>query len=207
MEYSNTTIIIPTLNEGKNIGKMISTLQWLYPRVSIIVSDDGSKDETREETKKAKARFLDRSMKPVKGLCVSVLDAVKLVKTKYIVIINADFQHPPESVKEIIEELKTNDIVVGVRKSIDKNLPWHRRLMSKTVSWLDNFKLREKEFKCHDLMSGFFGIKTTVFSEIIVNNENNYELKGHRVLFDTLKSAPNDIKFSEIEYECSVCKE
>ena len=81
MEYKDLTVIIPTLNEEKNISKLVGMIMWLYPGVSVTVSDDGSKDETRDLAKKAGARALDRTNKPIKGLCVSVMDAVKICKT------------------------------------------------------------------------------------------------------------------------------
>jgi len=201
MDYSHTTIIIPTLNEEDNIGKLISMLQWFYPHAQIIVSDEGSKDNTRDIARKAKAKILNREFKPIHGLCASVVDAAKITKTKFIVVIDADFQHPPEKIKDIIEELKSNDIVIGKRAKIDENWPWHRKLISKTAIYLGQLRLSKKQFKCTDVMSGFFGIRTRTFQEIISQHENKFELTGYKVLFDTLKYAPKETKVTEIEYE------
>ena len=52
MDYSNTTVVIPTLNEEKNIEKELKLIETLYPGIHVIVADDGSKDKTQEIVKK-----------------------------------------------------------------------------------------------------------------------------------------------------------
>ena len=42
----NFTILIPTLNEEKNIKRLIDTILSLYPSINITVIDDGSTDDT-----------------------------------------------------------------------------------------------------------------------------------------------------------------
>jgi dolichol-phosphate mannosyltransferase len=201
MEYKDLTVIIPTLNEEKNISKLVGMIMWLYPGVSVTVSDDGSKDETRDLAKKAGARALDRTNKPIKGLCVSVMDAVKICKTKYFIVIDGDFQHPPEKIKDMYKELKKNQVVVGKRLKVMNDWPWHRKLMSKTAIAMGNFRLRKKEFKCSDVMSGFFGMQTRLFNEIVNQYEDRFEKTGYKVLFDALKYAPKNTKLAESGYE------
>ena len=54
-EYKDVTIVIPTLNEEKNIEKLITLLKKTYKGITVIVVDDGSKDNTQIVTKKAGA--------------------------------------------------------------------------------------------------------------------------------------------------------
>lgn len=201
MEYKDLTIIIPTLNEEKNISKLLGMVMWLYPGISVIVSDDGSKDNTRDEAKKAGARVLDRSNKPVKGLCISVIGAAKLCKTRYFIVMDGDFQHPPEKIKDMYQALKKNQIVVGKRAKVLSKWPWHRKLMSKVAIKMGQWKLSSKSFKCTDVMSGFFGMQTRLFLEIVNQHGNKFEKTGYKVLFDTLKYAPKNSKLAEIGYE------
>ena len=51
----NTTVIIPTFNEEGNIHDLLQTIVKTYPKIKIIVADDGSKDKTIEVSKKAGA--------------------------------------------------------------------------------------------------------------------------------------------------------
>src|SRR3989344_8959203 len=111
-----TTIIIPTLNEEHNIGKLVEQLKQYSS--DIIVADDGSTDRTREIAQRAGARVVDRRNKMIKGITAAVMDAAKEIKTESIVVMDADFQHPPEKVKQIIDLLQKSDIVVAQRKRI-----------------------------------------------------------------------------------------
>ena len=45
--YSHVTIIIPTLNEAGNIAHLVNAVFSLYPSISCLVVDDGSKDDTQ----------------------------------------------------------------------------------------------------------------------------------------------------------------
>lgn len=194
--YRDTTIIIPTLNEENSILKLIKTLKRLYPKAKIIVADDGSKDKTREMVKKH-ARLLDRSEKKIHGLSASILDAVKLVKSKYVVVMDADLQHPPKKVKQIIENLRSSyDVVVGNREKIEGNWAFNRKLMSKTATLLGQIRLMRK-FECKDILSGFFGIKTNIIRNI---KKEKFELKGFKILFDILKAVPKETKLIEVPY-------
>ena len=46
--YFDTTIIIPTFNEEPNISELLNLIEKLYKNISIIISDDGSRDKTQE---------------------------------------------------------------------------------------------------------------------------------------------------------------
>jgi len=71
MNYQDTTIIIPTFNEEKNIAQLIDKIKKLLPKAKIIVSDDGKgvatsincKHKTGEDTdKQAGIYFLRTSL-------------------------------------------------------------------------------------------------------------------------------------------------
>ena len=206
--YFDTTIIIPTFNEGENISELLKLIEKLYKNISIIISDDGSTDKTQEiirkySKKNKKIKLFDRSRKTVHGLTASVVDASKKVKTKYIVVMDGDLQHPPEKIKDIIKELrKGNDIVAGARKKVfDWSLD--RRTISKGATLLGKARLLLKGAICNDILSGFFGIKTELIQNI---NKNKFELKGYKVLFDILKNIDKNTKIKNIYYDFGMRK-
>lgn len=197
-----TTVIIPTLNEEKNILMLITKVKKLYPRINIVVADDGSRDNTklivRKISQKDKSiRLLDRSNERVRGLTVSVLDALNYVKTEFVVVMDADLQHPPEKIKEIVKKLKSNDVVIGTRKSIIFESPL-RILQSKVAIWLGRIKLRKM---VKDPVSGFFGIRTQLFRTIVNNNKKRFVLKGFKVLLDLLKCLPRNARIANAYYD------
>lgn len=207
LDFSQLDIIIPTLNEEKNIPKLIDVLVSLYPNVSITIVDDGSKDRTQNIVKKLSKfnkniSLLDRSKKPVKGLTASVVDGILKTKKQYFVVMDADFQHPPSKVKEIYEKLTNdNDLVIGKREKVLCDWPLHRKLISKTAIMAGNCRLLlNGKYYC-DIVSGFFGAKSSKIQEVVAKNISKFEMQGYKVLFDILKYIPNNIMVDYVPYE------
>jgi len=204
MDYSNTTVIIPTLNEEKNINKLIDLIVKLYPGINIIVADDGSNDQTQAivrnlNKRNKKITLMDRSNEKIHGLCASVIDAAMQTKTENMVSIDGDFQHPPEKIKEIVEKLNYADIVIGNREKVMSKWPLRRKLISKIATILAKARLQMKGTIVKDPMSGFFGIRTKLMKSIIQKNGNKFEKKGYKILFDCLKYSPK-VKVSNVNY-------
>ncbi len=205
MDYGNLTIIIPTLNEAGNIGRLIKILSSSYPNAKIIVSDDGSHDGTKEEVtkygKKADAILLDRSQKTVHGLTASVVDAATTVRTRYIIVMDADLQHPPEAVGKIYDKLLNGaDIAIATRTSVE-NWSLYRKMVSLGITAIATmvFKARHKPVT-RDMMSGFFGIRARLFKNLISRDIGGFIMGGYKVLLDTLRMVGDDTVIAEVPY-------
>ncbi len=205
MDYGDLTIIIPTLNEGGNIGRLVRILAARYGRVHIIVADDGSRDRTREEVAKcmgtADVLFLDRRRAAVHGLTASVVDAALRARTDYIIVMDADFQHPPEVVGELYRKLLGGaDLAIAVRTKV---MGWsaYRRFMSRGIIVFSTivFKLRRRPV-VSDMMSGFFGIRTKLFKRLIKSRRDGFVMPGYKVLLDILRMDGSGIRMSEVPY-------
>ncbi len=207
-DYSDTTVVIPTLNEELNILELLNLIENLYKNISIIVSDDGSTDKTQEiikryNNKNKKIKLLDRSKKIIHGLTASVVDASKTVKTKYTIVMDGDLQHPPEKIKEIVKALREgNELVVGERKKVF-DWPLNRRIISEIATLLGKSRLLLKGATCEDILSGFFGIKTKLVQDIDINK---FEMKGYKILFDILKNIDKNTKIKNICYDFGMRK-
>lgn len=196
------TIILPTLNEEKNLGGLIAEISGRYPSARIIVADDGSRDNTLRIAKECGALVLDRKGKEVKGITASFLDAFALVDTEYFVLMDSDFQHPPEKIAEIVSELeKGNDLVVGWRESVP-NWGLHRRAISFGAEILGKTRLLFFGNPVpRDIMSGFFGGRTELVRETVRKNPERFVGKGYKILFDLLKGMrKEDVKISGVPY-------
>ncbi|MCK5344629.1 MAG: glycosyltransferase [Candidatus Heimdallarchaeota archaeon] len=204
---SETTVIIPTLNEEKNIENMITQLLGYYPGISVIVADDGSKDKTGTivsdfHAKNELIRFLDRKDEEIKGLTISLIDALEITQTRYFVVIDSDFQHPPEKIGEGIKLFDTgSQLIIGTRTSVEG---WG--LKRKIISWgattlgkISLFLRRRPRPK--DIMSGFFGGQTEYVNTIIRNHPKTISPRGYKLLFDILKVLPRDTQIGEYYYE------
>ncbi|MGC8568291.1 MAG: glycosyltransferase [Candidatus Micrarchaeia archaeon] len=204
-DYSDLTVIVPTLNEEGNIKKLIAELSRRYKNINIYVADDGSKDNTKrevEELRKNNKRivFIDRKNEKVHGLTASVVDATKRVTTKYILVMDADLQHPVSKVKDIYDKLAYFDLVVGTRNGI-KSWSIRRRIISSGITAISRtiFLIRRKKI-CKDMMSGFFGIRTQIFKNIIKRNPDGFVGEGFKVLLDILRMADQNIRIGEVYY-------
>ena len=202
MGYSDITIIIPTLNEARNIGDLLMMLLRSYKGAKAIVADDGSGDGTRGIVQRIGRKhrsviFLDRRSSGTHGLTASVLDAALNVKTAYFVVMDGDMQHPPEKVAEIVEKLRRGcDIVIGTRTKVEGGWPAQRKLMSVIATTAARIRLMKN---VKDPMSGFFGAKAGLLRKAIAKSSGRFEREGYKALFDLLKILPN-AKTCEVPY-------
>jgi dolichol-phosphate mannosyltransferase len=115
-------IIIPTYNERENIKLLVETIFKLVPDINIIVVDDSSPDGTAQLVKQMikdfpNLRLMLREKK--EGLGKAYISAfrelLKNSEVKKIVTMDADFSHPPETLKEMFLAARDYDFVIGSR--------------------------------------------------------------------------------------------
>ena len=132
----NYSIILPTLNENGHIIQLIQSIKKNFynkkNNYEIIVVDDNSTDGTISTLKKFKEKnnkvkiFVRNNKK--RNLAESLNLGISKSKYENLIWLDADFQHPPEYIKEIFKYSKKYDVVIFSRflkKSIryfDKNI-------------------------------------------------------------------------------------
>ena len=57
LPYDKTLVIIPTYNEIANIESMVNTIFSLYPKISLLIIEDGSPDGTADEVRKLQQKY------------------------------------------------------------------------------------------------------------------------------------------------------
>ncbi|MDE1846122.1 MAG: glycosyltransferase [Candidatus Micrarchaeota archaeon] len=194
MQYNNTTVVLPTFNEGKNIGKLISLLLKGYPGISVIVVDDGSSDSTLTVVKKIRrlyrnVDFIDRAeLKLERGLTNSVIDGINKADTKYVVVMDADLQHPANKIVEIHNALENgNKLAIGVREKVP-GWALHRKIISKSLIYLAYAVLLARGGTTStDIFSGYFGADRKFFLQVLSKHKSSFVGEGYKVLFDLLK--------------------
>ena len=203
--YARLTIVLPTYNEADNIRNIVPELFSLYPNARIVVVDDSSKDGTpaavEEMAKKYPGLKLIERARVKRGLTASVMEGILAVETPYFVNMDADFQHPPESVTGLYDALEEGaDLAIGVRKTMGP-LTFSRRIASQGAHKLAaTYLWFRRQLGSRDLMSGFFGGRTEVVKGIILTKGDKFERRGFKVLFDVLKFLPKEAKRAEVEY-------
>ena len=205
-DYSDFTVIIPTLNEGENLPELLESIYSSYAGVSVIIADDGSMDDTSKTAGKfarlkgPKFLFLDRSNNPVKGLSASIIEGIALCKTEFFIVMDGDLQHPVSTIGQLASALKSQDcdVVVASRASV-KDWQAQRQLLSLGAATLGKISLamRGKQSKC-DILSGFFAMKTQAFASVSNLRINPH---GYKILFDIIKQLPNGAKICSVPYD------
>lgn len=131
------SIVIPAFNEEKNIHLLYSKILESMNDFDFecIFVDDGSEDDTFAEIKKLSQK--DQRVSGVSfsrnfGHQTALLSGLTETKNDLVITLDADGQHPPEIIKQLIEEYnKGYDIVNTKRKSTaDSNY-----LKKRTSKW------------------------------------------------------------------------
>jgi len=113
---SRVLIVMPAFNEEEAIGDVVREVRSALPGVGCVVVDDGSRDATIARAEAAGAAVLRLPFN------LGVGGAMRLgykfaVENGYDVVvqIDADGQHDPAAVPELLAQLGDADIVIGAR--------------------------------------------------------------------------------------------
>ncbi len=108
-----TSVVIPAFNEADVIGGVVAALARSAAWHEILVVDDGSADRTSAAAEAAGARVIRHPYN--KGNGASVKSGIREATGEYVLIIDADGQHPPEDAARLVSRLGEYDLVVGAR--------------------------------------------------------------------------------------------
>lgn len=195
--FKKFSIVIPVLNEEKNINKLIFLLKkylknYVY---EIIFVDDNSIDNTAIVIKNhvtKNIKYLCRKRK--KDLTLSCFLGIQKSKFENIIIMDADLQHDPKNLPKLIKFFfeKNFDFVVGVRNFKEiKELGFLRKMASIFLSFIFNAILG---YKVSDPMSGFFIFKKKIYYKYKANLFG----RGWKILADLIYNK-EDFKIKEIK--------
>ncbi|NOJ29096.1 MAG: hypothetical protein DA328_02900 [Nitrososphaeraceae archaeon] len=207
------SIIIPTYNESENIEKLLDKIILNVPNncySEIIVVDDDSPDGTskivtdyiKHDEKKTNPSINKTyhiklvNKKNKNGLIAAIVEGVKYCSGENILVMDADFSHPPEIIPKMIEEIQTNPNAIVIASRYVKNgfiigWPFKRRLLSKGAAKIARIGLQIH--KVTDPMSGFFLCPRRIFEEI------RFDTKGYKLLLEILVKA-NNVNIREVPY-------
>jgi glycosyltransferase involved in cell wall biosynthesis len=108
-----TSVVIPAFNEADVIGDVVAALARSAAWHEILVVDDGSADGTSAAADAAGARVIRHPYN--KGNGASVKSGIRAATGEYVLIIDADGQHPPEDAARLVSRLVEYDLLVGAR--------------------------------------------------------------------------------------------
>ena len=133
MSNQKVYIVLPAYNEGKVIKEVIKDIK-AQGYNNVIVIDDGSTDDTYEESISAGAITIKHTINRGKGAATQTgLDATRQLGADVTVTMDSDGQHNPKDIEKLIKPIIENnaDVVLGSRMLGEKGMPSSRKLMNK----------------------------------------------------------------------------
>lgn len=173
-KFSDIVVVIPAYNEEKNIGLVLSKIPERINnnKVDVLAVVDGGDDNTYDVVKNNNMLAVRTIINRGGGLALR-LGYKMAVKygAKIIVTMDADGQHDPNEIKDIIRPIinKEADFVLGSRVlGSAKNTPFIRRMgiyfFSKIMSIATLTKLT-------DCSNGFRAVKTDGLNKLLFKEE------------------------------------
>lgn len=175
VEPGAVTIVVPTYNESGNIRELLRRLTDSVPSrlpCEVLFVDD-STDDTPDVIRSAAqdcpfpVGVLHRDT-PDGGLGGAVVDGMRRAGSDWIVVMDADLQHPPALVPDLVAagERAGADLVVASRYisggSREGLAGGYRVAVSRGATWLTKALFPRRLRGISDPMSGFFAIRRSV---------------------------------------------
>jgi len=183
----SVSLIIPTYNEKDNVRPLIEKLHSVLAgyQYEVVFVDDNSRDGTIELVESLSAKYPVRIIvrKDVRGLATAVVDGFKYAQGQYFVVMDADLQHPPELIPNLLQALENGaDMAIASRYISGggmQNWSTSRKIISKGAIIITHILLPYSR-AVKDITSGFFALKREVVEGV--------ELKpiGWKILLETL---------------------
>jgi len=165
------SVVIPMYNEKENLkrgvlGEIKDYLEKQKFSWEVIISDDGSTDESREMVRNFVQKFPNFKLleNPHGGKPFAIRSGAEKASGEICVFTDMDQSTPISEIEKILPFFKADfDIVIGSRGTVRKDFPWYRRLMSWGFRSLRRFLLLRDLV---DTQCGFKAFKTSVGKRI-----------------------------------------
>ncbi len=197
------SIILPTLNEEKNIFKIVKLIKKNTKPLKneIIFVDDNSSDNTQKEIIKVKKKFknIKKIFRNERNLSTAFISGLKISTGRLVVLMDSDMQHDPRNIKKSIIKMQKDksDMIIGSRfLKGSRNfkgtfISLFRLSLSKTFINLFNLIFSSN---ISDPLSGFFVVKRSK----IYGKEKFLYKNGFKIVMDYYLLLKNKIKITEI---------
>ena len=182
------SVIVPTFNEGENVDRLYRAVAEALRDVpfELIYADD-STDDTRSRIlalAETDPRVRLSAGSSRRGLARAVVEAIDLAEGDVVAVLDADLQHPPELLPELLRTLEETgaDLVVPsryTRVGSPGGLSLGRYIVSQGARLLAYLVLKEAR-RTTDPLSGFFVVRRRCLEGIALSP------RGWKILLEVL---------------------
>ncbi len=196
-------VVLPTFNERKNVGEILSRLENVLRGLTweVIFVDDDSPDGTADlvryhAQRDPRVRLVHRVGR--RGLASACIEGIMASSSDFVAIMDADLQHDETILPRMLDllQIESLDVVVGTRNAAGGSMG---QFSSRRV-FLSRLGEKISQAVCHckisDPMSGFFLLNRAFFME------NVHELQGggFKILVDVVSSSKRPVRVGEVGY-------
>jgi len=198
------SVVIPTLNEARNVAELIARLQEALVGVDAqLIFVDDSTDSTAtailfaQTTTTLPVRLIRRPQ-PTGQLAGAVIEGIAAARSRWVVVMDGDLQHPPEDVPRLLACASNDgiDLIVATRYLGDGPVVGlanrYRRIVSAACTAGVSFLFRERLRDCTDPMTGFFVLRRDAISI------SSLRPSGFKVLLEIL--VRNELRIAEVPF-------
>jgi len=195
MKKLKVSLVIPTLNEEKNLPLVLKEIKRFFKQrkdlsYEIIVVDGYSKDKTVKVAKRFGCKILYDNL----GKGSALIKGMEASKGDIVVTIDADVSHNPVELGLLIEGIRAGyDIVMGsrfIQGGGTEDMPWYRKLGNKFFVFLVNLIWK---YNYSDLCYGYRAFKKNVWKKL------NLKSKGFGIETEiSIKAAKKKLKVLEV---------
>src|SRR5690606_31625379 len=121
------SIVIPVYNEEENVALLVARLEGALQskNFEIILVDDGSTDNTRQEVKNLNnLNVVLVELKKNYGQSLALASGIDCASGDYIITMDGDLQNDPDDILMMLNKAKTEDwdVVTGIRQKRQDNI-------------------------------------------------------------------------------------
>ena len=150
----HTAIIIPALNEAQSLPLVLAALNEIqHPsaRLSCLVVDNGSTDQTAEVARKGGAVVVHEARRGYGSACLAGLNHLRQSPPDTVVFLDADYSDHPEDLSELLQPILEDkaDLVMGDRTELatpGSLMPQQRfgnALATRLIAWQTGHRYRD----------------------------------------------------------------
>ncbi len=200
------TVVVPSYNEADNVAPLVGRLNRALRDIDAeVLYVDDSTDDTPTVVRACAAvsalpvSVLHRTT-PAGGLAGAVAAGIAAARGDYVVVMDADLQHPPELVPDLVAEAVSGDLdlvvasrYVGQGDAAGLASAWRRTVSGgSTVLARATFPRRVGRV-CTDPMTGFFCVRRSAL------DLSRLRPRGFKILLEIL--ARHDLAVGEIPFQ------
>jgi len=191
-EGEKLALVIPALREAGNLHELLTRIRSALDGAGlaweVIVVDDDSRDGTEEivgaiAREERRVRLLVRHGE--RGLSGAILHGWRHTDATILGVMDADGQHPPESLPEVIAAILNGcDLAIASRYARGGRRSWNPfRHMVSIFAMMAARPLQRERLRVRDTMSGFFLVRRHCVENI------SFQTSGFKLLLEILVRA------------------